>query len=35
MGKSKRKHNWKARLQPKVQIDDPKNEVSDIIGSCH
>ena len=32
MGKSKRKHNWKARLQPDVEIrHDQASEVSDIV----
>ena len=32
MGKSKRKHNWKARLQPDVELSHDQNiEVSDIV----
>ena len=32
MGKSRRKHNWKARLQPDVELSHDQNiEVSDIV----
>ena len=36
MGKSKKKHNWKARLQPEVEVKrDKQTEVSDIRGSSN